>query len=91
MPTIIISTLNKLTFCDPDRDSGAKIGRWCGPKYVPDRCDNCWDPKTLAHYEAEFYYEEKAPDGTIWRVGACHRCKDKIKHKLIPCKNQEAN
>ncbi len=60
-------------------DAEAKIGRWCAAPLIPDRCDTCWDHKTLAHYSAEGYHEEKAPDGTIWRFGTCHRCKPRRK------------
>jgi len=55
-------------------DQGAKVGRWCAAPMIPDRCDTCFDPATLAHYPAEGYYEETAPDGEVWRFGNCHRC-----------------
>ena len=58
-------------------DSGAKTGRWCAAPLMPDRCYECFDPKTLAHYPAEGYREEKAPDGRVWRYGTCHRCAKK--------------
>lgn len=54
-------------------DAAARTGRWCKAPLVPDRCDNCWDPETLAHYEAEGYTEDA--DG--WRFGTCHRCAEK--------------
>ena len=60
-------------------DSDAKTGRWCAAPLMPDRCDKCFDPATFEHYPAEGYREEKAPDGTIWRYGTCHRCKGEMK------------
>lgn len=62
---------------DPDRR--AKVGRWCRPPDVPDLCYTCFDPKTLAHYPAEGFREEVDSDGTVWRVGTCHRCAGKPK------------
>jgi len=72
MPTIITGTKNGLHIYNPD--SEAKTGRWCKAPQIPDRCYKCFDPKTLAHYPAEGFREEKAPDGTVWRFGTCHRC-----------------
>jgi hypothetical protein len=73
---IITTTEGGLQISDPDSD--AKTGRWCAAPLIPDRCDRCFDPETLAHYPAEGYREEKATDGTVWRFGICHRCqKDK--------------
>ena len=57
---------------DPDQD--AKVGRWCKAPQLPDRCNLCWDKETLGRYPAEGYYEEKDPDGTVWRYGVCRRC-----------------
>lgn len=58
--------------CNSDKD--ATVGRWCTFPCIPDLCYKCWDPKTLTHYPAEGYREEKAPKGKIWRFGTCHRC-----------------
>lgn len=75
MPIIITASKGKLSIYDPDSD--AKTGRWCADPLIPDRCYMCFDPETLAHYPAEGYREEEAPDGTIWRYGTCHRCAGK--------------
>ena len=72
MPIIITASKDGLHFYDPDHE--AKVGRWCQAPQLPDRCDNCWDPETLAHYPAEGYREETVPDGKVWRYGTCHRC-----------------
>jgi len=69
---IITAAEGGLQISDPDCD--AKTGRWCTAPLIPDRCDKCFGPETLAHYPAEGYREEKAPDGTVWRFGTCHRC-----------------
>lgn len=68
MPTIITPTEQGLVLQNPDH--GAKVGRWCKPPQVPDRCYTCFDPDTLAHYPAEGYIEEHPG----WRYGCCHRC-----------------
>jgi len=57
-----------------DSLGSAKVGRWCGPDEIPDRCYKCWDKETLRHYEAEGYKQETEDDGTTWRYGVCHRC-----------------
>lgn len=79
MPTIFIAEENGIGVYDPDRD--AKVGRWCRAPLVPDRCYNCWDKETLAHYPAEGYYEETDCDGTIWRYGICHRCLKRVRRR----------
>jgi hypothetical protein len=74
--SIIIKSMGKGKLAIYDSDDKAKIGRWCKAPLIPDRCDRCFDPETLAHYEAEGYREEMSPDGTIWRYGTCHRCQE---------------
>ena len=61
-----------LTITDPDAE--AQTGRWCQAPLMPDRCDKCFDPDTLAHYPAEGFREVIDPDGTVWRHGTYHRC-----------------
>ena len=81
MPTIIYGDgKGGLTICNPDKK--AKIGRWCRAPLIPDRCDSCFDPKTLAHYPAEYFFEEIDFRKVTWRYGACSRCRAKIKKKL---------
>jgi len=75
MPTIITGTPAGLVWQDPD--GAAKVGRWCKAPEVPDLCDNCYDPVTLAHYPAEGYRETS--DG--WRYGTCHRCEGRAEHE----------
>jgi hypothetical protein len=74
---IIIKALGggRIGIYDPDKE--AKVGRWCRPPLVPDRCDRCFDPETLAHYETEGYREEVDPGGKVWRYGTCHRCRER--------------
>ncbi len=71
---LIIKALGKgkIGIYDPDKDP--KTGRWCQAPLIPDRCDRCFDPKSLAHFEAEGYREEVDEKGRIWRYGTCHRC-----------------
>jgi hypothetical protein len=75
MPTVYWGEVrdgkNVVVKYNPDHE--AKVGRWCKPPYVPDRCYTCWDPTTLAHYPATGYYEESNEVG-IWRHGMCERC-----------------
>lgn len=79
MPTIVRGDKSGgLIFHNPD--GGAKVGRWCAPPQAPDRCARCFDLKTLAHHQAEFYFEEKAKE-TAWRYGACHRCAPRLKQE----------
>ena len=54
-------------------DGGAQVGRWCRAPWVPDLCDVCYDPETLAHYPATGYVE----DAEGWRYGTCDRCHDR--------------
>ena len=72
MPIVIKSAGDSLVVYDPDVK--AKVGRWCAAPFIPDLCDTCFNPKTLAHHKANGYREETAPDGTVWRYGTCHRC-----------------
>jgi hypothetical protein len=79
---IIISYQEGKGYQITDPDSGAKVGRWCAKEtgQVPDRCEHCWDPETLAHYPAEGYYEETdEASGRVWLYGLCHRCLDHVK------------
>jgi len=85
MPLIVFgSEKGKLSLCDPDRDSAT--GRWTYAlsreiPAEPDRCDHCFNPKTLAHYPAQGYRTIKTRDvrnGKLVHVterrGICHRC-----------------
>lgn len=69
MPTILTAAPDSgIILQDPDH--GAKVGRWCRPPQVPDRCYTCYDPETLAHRLAEGYVERNG-----WRYGCCQRCR----------------
>lgn len=70
MPTIYWAG-DEGTICSHNPDADAEVGRWCKAPLVPDRCNTCFDPVTLAHYPAEGYYE----DDEGWRYGVCHRCR----------------
>ena len=59
-------------------DSGAQVGRWCKAPWVPDLCDVCYDPVTLAHYPATSYIE----DAEGWRYGTCERCHDRRQEEV---------
>jgi len=64
--------------CDPDH--AAKTGRWTyakhgqEPKQYPDRCEDCWDRDTFAHYPATHYRREVDHDLTVTYYGVCARC-----------------
>jgi hypothetical protein len=90
MPIIVFGTKKgKLSLYDPDRNSAT--GRWTyalGREIPaePDRCDHCFNSKTLAHYPAQGYRTIKTRDvrnGKLVHVterrGICHRC-----HNLKP-------
>jgi len=47
--SIIIKSMGKGKLAIYDSDDKAKIGRWCQAPLIPDRCDRCFDPETLAH------------------------------------------
>ena len=85
MPLIIFgSEKGKLSLYNPDRNSAT--GRWTYAlareiPAEPDRCDHCFNSKTLAHYPAQGYRTIKTRDvrnGKIVMVterrGICHRC-----------------
>ncbi len=80
MPTIITAFEDengKQGFEIHNPDYGSVIGRWCAPPLVPELCARCFDPKTLGHYPAEGYREERERikrKAKIWRHGYCHRC-----------------
>ena len=73
MPTIYTAADDGQTILVCNPDSGAQVGRWCKAPWVPDLCDVCYDPETLAHYPATGYVE----DAEGWRYGTCERCHDR--------------
>jgi len=73
-------------------DAGAKTGRWTyntngEPEQYPDRCEDCHDHDTMAHYPATHYRREVTwatvgefsklhhkPVQIVTYYGACSRC-----------------
>ena len=68
--TIYTATDDGIEAYNPD--AGAHVGRWCEAPEAPDRCYQCFDPATLAHYPAEGWIDDTTTPG--YRLGVCHRC-----------------